>query len=144
MKTKKHSKQIRDNIIEKYQSGEGYTKISKALDISRSSVRTIVKKWKEYGTTVNLPRVGCCQKVGVCAKKALVRETITRSVGTLEEMQSWRIKNLWKDGKTRKTISRCAKLIQACPQTLKAVIAAKGATSKYWFEGMKADFSPLF
>uniref|UniRef100_A0A8C4F0U9 Euchromatic histone-lysine N-methyltransferase 2 n=1 Tax=Dicentrarchus labrax TaxID=13489 RepID=A0A8C4F0U9_DICLA len=92
MKTKKRQ----DQIIEKYQSGYGYKKISRLLNISRSTVRTVIKKWKEYGTAVNLPRAGCRQKLHVCAKKALVVETATESVGTLEEMQSWRMENFCK------------------------------------------------
>lgn len=121
MGTKKHSKLICDKIIEKYQTGEGYKKISKALNISRSSVRAIINKWKEYGTAVNLPRADFRKELG--AKKALGRKTTARSVGTLEEIQSWRIVNLQKDEKTAKTVSRCA--------TVKAIITAKGTSTKY-------------
>src|SRR4029434_8311483 len=52
MKTIEHSKQLREEVIEK--SGEGYKKMSKALNIPWSSVKSIIKKWKEYGTFVNL------------------------------------------------------------------------------------------
>lgn len=47
MKTKKLSKRIQNIIIQKYQSGNGYKKISGALKISRTSVRTVIGKWKE-------------------------------------------------------------------------------------------------
>lgn len=147
MKTKKHSKQSRDKIIEKYQSGEGYKRISKALNISRSTVRTIIKKWKEYGTAVNVPRARCPKKIGVCARKTAVRETNTTSVRTLEGPHRWRIENLWKDWKVVRSRSSCslrelervsqeewqqnallrrAKLVQT-----KAVIATKGTSTKY-------------
>src|SRR4029434_4185864 len=58
MKTKDHSKQLREKVIEKYRSGEGYKKMSKALNIPWNSVKSIIKKWKEFGTCVNLPRAG--------------------------------------------------------------------------------------
>ena len=58
MKTKEHSGQLREKVIEKYKSGEGYKKMSKALNIPWNSVKSIIKKWKEYGTCVNLARAG--------------------------------------------------------------------------------------
>jgi transposase len=56
MKTKELSKQVRDKVVEKYRSGLGYKKISKTLNITQSNIKSITKKWKEYGTTTNLPR----------------------------------------------------------------------------------------
>ena len=56
MKTKELSKQVRDEVVEKYRSGLGYKKIYKTLNIPRSTVTSIIKKWKEYGTTTNLSR----------------------------------------------------------------------------------------
>ena len=55
MKTKEHSEQLREKVIEKYKSGEGYKKMSKALNIPWNSVKSNIKKWKEYGTCVKLP-----------------------------------------------------------------------------------------
>ncbi|CAB1455299.1 unnamed protein product [Pleuronectes platessa] len=58
MKTKEVTKQVRDKVVEKYEAGLGYKKISKALNISLSTIKSIIRKWKEYGTTANLPRGG--------------------------------------------------------------------------------------
>src|SRR4029434_2525651 len=58
MKTKVHSKELRERVIEKYKSGEAYTKMPKALNNPRNSVKSIIKNWKEYGTCVNLARAG--------------------------------------------------------------------------------------
>jgi transposase len=44
--------------VEKYRAGLGYRKISETLNIPWSTIKSIIKKWKEYGTTTNLPRVG--------------------------------------------------------------------------------------
>ena len=53
MKTKEHSKHVRDKVVEKYRSGLGYKKISETLNIPRSTIKSIIKKFKEYGTTNN-------------------------------------------------------------------------------------------
>ncbi|MBN3317283.1 MBP protein, partial [Atractosteus spatula] len=88
MKTKKHSKQIRDKVLEKYQSGQGYTNISKALNIPRSTVKSIIKKVRKYGTTVNLPRTCRPPKRSVWARRAVVREATKSPTATLKELQS--------------------------------------------------------
>ena len=51
------SKQVRDNVVEKYRSGLGYKKISETLNIPQTTIKSIIQKWKEYGTT-NMPREG--------------------------------------------------------------------------------------
>ncbi|XP_059809494.1 activating transcription factor 7-interacting protein 1-like isoform X6 [Hypanus sabinus] len=78
MKTKEHSKQLREKVIEKHKSGDGYKKISKSLNIPWSTVKSIIKKWKEYGAAVNLPRTGRPQKLGDCARRGLVSEATKR------------------------------------------------------------------
>ena len=56
MKTKEFANQVRDKVVEKYRSGLGYKKISETLNIPRSTIKSIIKKWKDYGTTTILPR----------------------------------------------------------------------------------------
>ena len=46
-----------------YKLREGYGNISKRLDILRSTVQSIVKKFKESGTTDTLPGGGRKQKL---------------------------------------------------------------------------------
>lgn len=58
MKNKELPKPLRDLVVEKHQSGFGYKKISRILEIPRSTVHSIIKKWKVYGTTETLPRAG--------------------------------------------------------------------------------------
>ncbi len=53
---RKDSKQWKWIVIEKHKAGDGYKKTSKSLDIPWSTVKSTIKKWKEYGTAVNLPR----------------------------------------------------------------------------------------
>uniref|UniRef100_A0A803JWK5 Transposase Tc1-like domain-containing protein n=1 Tax=Xenopus tropicalis TaxID=8364 RepID=A0A803JWK5_XENTR len=80
MKSKEHTRQVRDKVIEKFKAGLGYKKISKALNIPRSTVQVIIQKWKEYGTTVNLPRQGR-------TRRELIRNAAKRPMVTLGELQ---------------------------------------------------------
>ena len=66
----------------------GYKKISETLNIPRSTIKSIIKKWKEYDTTTNLPREGCPPKLMYQAMKALIRETTKRPKITMKELQS--------------------------------------------------------
>ena len=56
LKTKEYSKQVMGKVVEKYRSGLGSKNISETFNIPRSTIKSIIKKWKEYGATTNLPR----------------------------------------------------------------------------------------
>ena len=62
--------------------------MSKALNIPWNSVKSIIKKWKEYGTCVNLPRVGRPHKLSDRARRRLVREATKTRMTTLKEFQA--------------------------------------------------------
>ena len=74
MKTKELSKQVRDKVVEKYRSVLGYKKKLGTLNIPLSTIKSIIKEWKEYGTTANLPREGRPPKLTDQARRALIRE----------------------------------------------------------------------
>ena len=84
----KLSKQVRDKVVEKYRSGLGYKKILETLNIPQSTIKSIIKTFKEYGTTTNLPRVGRPPKLTDKRRKALIREARKRQNMTLKELQS--------------------------------------------------------
>jgi transposase len=88
MKTKELSKQVRDKVVEKYRSGLGYKKISETLNIPWSTIKSIIKTLKEYGTTTNLPREGCPPKLMDQAWRAVIREATKRPKISLKELQS--------------------------------------------------------
>ena len=88
MKTKELSKQVRGTIVEKYRSGLGYEKISETLNILQSTIKSIIKKLKVYGTITNLPREGRPPKLTDQARRALIREAAKRPKITLKELQS--------------------------------------------------------
>ncbi|MBN3272188.1 TCB1 transposase, partial [Polyodon spathula] len=56
--------------------------------IPRSTIKAIIKKWKEYGTTTNLAREGRPPKLTDQARRALIREATKRPKITLKELQS--------------------------------------------------------
>ena len=58
MKSKELSVDLRDRIVSRHRSGEGYRKISAALKVPMSTVASIIRKWKKFGTTRTLPRAG--------------------------------------------------------------------------------------
>jgi transposase len=62
------------------------TKISKTLNIPRSTIKAVIKKLKEYGTTTNLPREGHLPKLRDHARRALIREATKRPKITLKEL----------------------------------------------------------
>lgn len=51
------SKELWDKVVEKHKLGEGYKKDFKGFHLLRT-VQGIIKKWKAYGTTNTLPRLG--------------------------------------------------------------------------------------
>lgn len=46
MKIKEHTRQVRDEDVEKFKAGIGYKTSSQALNMSQSSVQSISWKWK--------------------------------------------------------------------------------------------------
>ena len=78
----------------------GYTKISKALNIPRNTIKSIIQKWKEYVTTINLPRKGHPPRLPNQAKRAVIREARKRAKGTLKELGSSRAESGGSDHRT--------------------------------------------
>lgn len=145
MKTKKLSQQRCNKIIQKYQSGYGYKRISRVLKTSKTTVRAVIKKWKEYGGVANLPAADL--RRGIYAKAPPVKENSAQTEGHLEEIQKLRIlkkeqktfplqsqrsltgnEQFNKAGQKQSVTSRSRK--QSC-EIAGAVIAARG--TKCWF-----------
>ncbi len=61
--SKEIQEQMRNKIVDMYQSGKGYKAISKALGLQRTMVRAIIHKWRKLGTVVNLPGVASLPKL---------------------------------------------------------------------------------
>ena len=79
---------LRDRIVSRYRSGEGYQKMSSALKVPKNTVASIILKWKKFGTTKTLPRAGHPAKLSNLGRRALVREVTKNPMVTLTELQS--------------------------------------------------------
>ncbi len=79
---------MRNKIVDMYQSGKGYTAISKALGLQRTTVRAIIHKWRKLGTVVNLPRSGRPTKITPKAQWRHIQEVIKEPRTTSKELQA--------------------------------------------------------
>jgi transposase len=62
--------------------------MSTALKVPKSTVASIILKWKKFGTTSILPRAGHPAKLNNRGRRAFVREVIKNPMVTLTELQS--------------------------------------------------------
>ena len=88
MRLKELSVELRDRIVSRHRSGEGYQNISAALKVPKNTVASIILKWKKFGTTKTLPRAGRPAKLSNRGRRALVREVTKNPMVTLTELQS--------------------------------------------------------
>ncbi|KAG2462834.1 TC1A transposase, partial [Polypterus senegalus] len=87
MKSKELTVDLRDRIVSRHKSGEGYRKSSAALKVPMSTVASIIRKWKKFETTRTLPRAGRPSKLSDQGRRALVREVTKNPMVTLSELQ---------------------------------------------------------
>ncbi|KAG2468594.1 TCB1 transposase, partial [Polypterus senegalus] len=87
MKSKELSVDLRDRIVLRYKSVEGYRKNSAALKVPMSTVASIIRKGKKFKTTSTLPRAGWPSKLSDRGRRALVREVTKNPMVTLSELQ---------------------------------------------------------
>ncbi len=84
MRSKELPEELRDRIVARHRSGQGYKKMSAALKVPKSTVASIILKWKTFGTTRTLPRSGQTELSG---RRALVREVKKNPKITVAELQ---------------------------------------------------------
>ena len=83
------SVELRDRIVSRHRSGEGYKNISAALKVPKNTVASIILKWKKFGTTKTLPKAGCPAKLSSRRRRrALTREVTKNPMVTLTELTS--------------------------------------------------------
>ena len=82
MRLKELSIELRDRIVPRYRSGEGYQNISASLKVPKNTVASILK-WKKFGTAKTLPRAGRPAKLSNQGRRALVREVTKNLTVTL-------------------------------------------------------------
>ncbi|KAK3540455.1 hypothetical protein QTP70_031006 [Hemibagrus guttatus] len=81
-KTKELSKDTRNKIVDLHQAGKTESAIGKQLGVKKSTVGAIIRKWKTYKTTDNVPRSGAPRKISPRGVKM-----ITRTVGEVSAKQ---------------------------------------------------------
>ncbi|CDQ82358.1 unnamed protein product [Oncorhynchus mykiss] len=72
-KTKELSKDTRNKIVDLHQAGKTESAIGKQLGLKKSTVGAIIRKWKTYKTTDNLPRSGAPRKISPRGVKMITR-----------------------------------------------------------------------
>ena len=90
MKSKELSVELWDIIMRRPRSGEGYKTISRVLKVPKSTVRSIIRKQKEYGTPQTLPRAVCLTKLSNWVRRTLVRE-VSKNPMTTPFWQNYRV-----------------------------------------------------
>ncbi len=86
MRSKELPEELRDRIVARHRSGQGYKNISAALKVPKSTVASIILKWKTFGTTRILPRAGRPAKLSYQGRRALVREVKKNPKITVAEL----------------------------------------------------------
>ncbi len=86
MRSKELPEELRDRIVARHRSGQGYKKNSAALKVPKSTVASIILKWKTFGTTRTLPRAGRLAKLSYRGRRALVREAKKNPKITVAEL----------------------------------------------------------
>ncbi|KAK3530759.1 hypothetical protein QTP70_000805 [Hemibagrus guttatus] len=80
-KTKELSKDTRNKIVDLHQAGKTEPAIGKQLGVKKSTVGAIIRKWKTYKTTDNLPRSGDPRKISPRGVKMITR-TVSKNPRT--------------------------------------------------------------
>ncbi|KAK3548876.1 hypothetical protein QTP70_021268 [Hemibagrus guttatus] len=80
-KNKELSKDTRNKIVDLHQAGKTESAIGKQLGVKKSTVGAIIRKWKTYKTTDNLPRSGAPRKISPRGVKMITR-TVSKNPRT--------------------------------------------------------------
>ena len=73
-RAKEFSLDLRKRIVNAHCKGEGYTKLSKHFQVSRTAVRGVIKKFKESSIVQNLSGRGRKAKISKILERRLVRD----------------------------------------------------------------------
>ncbi len=88
LRSKEIQEQMRNKVIEIYQSGKFYKAVSKALGLQRTTVRAIIHKWRKHGTAVNFPRSDRPTKITPRTQLRLIQEVTKDPATTSKELQA--------------------------------------------------------
>ncbi|CAJ0921805.1 unnamed protein product [Ranitomeya imitator] len=86
VKTKELSKDTRNKIVALHQAGKTESAIANQLGVKKSTVGAIIRKWKTYKTTDNLPRSGAPRKIPPRGVRMITRTGPGRLIRVHERM----------------------------------------------------------
>ena len=121
MRLKELSLELLDRIVSRHRSVEGYQQMSAALKVPKNIVASIIcvhLKWKNFGTTKILPRVGSSSKLSNQGRRAVVREVTKNLMVNLSEHQSSDVE--MREPSRRTTISAALHQSGLCGRVTKA------------------------
>lgn len=87
VKTKELPQELREEIISLHLKGSGYKKISKNLNVSKTTIGSIVRKFQAYGAAANLPGRGRKPKISNKCLRNLIRKTKKNPFISLKDLQ---------------------------------------------------------
>ena len=87
-KRKELEQSIKDLIIVEHQEKKSYRCIAESFKVPVSTVGYIIKKWKESGTTKNMPRSGAPRKISEKCRRNIIRTVRNNPFVTVEELQN--------------------------------------------------------
>ncbi len=100
-KTKELSKDTRDKIVDLHKAGMGFRTIGKQLGEKATTVGAIIRKWKKFKMTVNLPRTGAQCKISPRGVSMILRKVRDQPRTTREDL----INDLNRAGTTVSTVT---------------------------------------
>ena len=89
MRSKELSVELRDRIVSRHRSGEGYQNISAALKVPKNTVSSIILKWKKFGITKTLPRAGHPAKLDLRLGRRFTFQQDNNPKHTAKTTQEW-------------------------------------------------------
>ncbi len=100
-KTKELSKDTKDKIVDLHKAGMGYRIIGKWLGEKATTVGAIIRKWKKFKMTVNLPRTGAPCKISPRRVSMILRKARDQPRTTREDL----VNDLKRAGTTVSTVT---------------------------------------
>lgn len=87
VKAKELCNDMRERIVELYQKGNGYRKISQALNVNVNTVGCIIRKWRKCDSVLNGPRTGRPRKITGASERLVIRKVKQNPFVTRSEIQ---------------------------------------------------------
>lgn len=85
--SKQLSNDLKTKIVQQYGLGEGYKKLSRRFQLSVSTVRNVIKKWKATGTVLVKARSGRPRKISERQRRRMVRMVKDNPQTTSKDLQ---------------------------------------------------------